>query len=439
MHRSAIRAGRAAWLARGADVVAGTLFAYLVWRMFFDANEQLQAAGALVGIAGLAAAAIARRAIRTPIDLPVLAYLALCVLSTEVNAARFEPPPHMTVWQPTLLTCALVLYYYGASAWLARSARLAFASAALVAAIAGIGIAADYDYLTQSVAWRRMGAYPSVGQWSGYPQIGLLLTIALAMPLALMMAARRRAALVAGGILVLILAGDLIAINSRSALVVGGGLYAAFAAAEVLRFRRWRLAALAGVPAICFTLFVMSDTASGGAVRYWFQTRLYLQYMTASGPTESLATGLGRFSIWRHAGELIRENPWLGVGPSKYSAAFRRHFAGQALPGGEDAHAHNSTIHIATETGIPSALAFLAIWAIMLWRLTRAWPRDGFVVVVAGVTGALLAYFLRSFSDHFPASSLISSTRVSFLMWTLLAMGAAALRVVDRGGAAAHG
>jgi O-antigen ligase len=373
----------------------------------------------------------------TPIDLPVLVYLTLCVLSTAVNASRFEPPPHMTVWQPTVLTAALVVYFYGAAAWISKPARLAIVALAITAAIAGIGIAADYDYLTQSVAWRRMGAYPSVSQWSGYPQIGLLLSIALPLPLALLMLARRRSAIVAAAILTAVFVADLIAVNSRSALVVVAAGYVAFACAELVRFKRVRLLVIAAVPAICATVFLMSNTASGGAVRYWFQTRLYLQYISA-GSTESIATGLGRFEIWKYAAEVIEDNPWLGVGPGKYSAAFREKFAGQTLPGGTDAHAHNSAIHIATETGIPSSLAFLAWWVVLFRELARAWRPERNVVVTAGVTGALLAYFLRSFSDHFPASSLITSTRVSFLMWTLLAMGVATVRLAERGRSASH-
>ena len=427
-----------ALLSRAVDVAAALLFSYVLWRMFFHQNEFFQFFGLAAGATGAAAALLHRRGIRTPIDVPVLIYLALCVLSTLVNAARFEPPPHATVWTPAILTACLVVYFFGLAAWLGERTRLAVLAIAIVAAIAGIGVASVYDYFSSSVAWRRMGAYPSVGQWSGYPQLGLLFSIAFPLPLAMVVAGRRRTAVIAAAILALVFALDLIVVNSRSALVVVAGIYVGFAVVEVVRFRRWRLALFGGAPAMCLVALMMTDTGVGGGMRYWFQTRLYLQYITASGWSESPGSGFGRFAIWKYAGEVIGNNPWLGVGPGKYSAAFREKFAGRDLPGGTDAHAHNSTVHIATETGIPSALAFVAIWLLMFKALARAWLSDRNLVLVAGITGALLTYFLRSFSDHFPASSLITSVRVSFLMWTLLAMGAAAVRLSTRQRPAAH-
>ena len=75
---------------------------------------------------------------------------------------------------------------------------------------------------------------------------------------------------------------------------------------------------------------------------------------------------------------------------------------------------------------------FLALWVMLFRDLARIWPDARDPVLVLGLGGALLTYFLRSFSDHFPASGLITSTRVSFLLWTLLAAGVAVIRLAQR-------
>ena len=121
-------------IAQVADVVALGLFTYVLWRMFFGADEMFQFAALAAGSAGLAAAALSGGTVRTPIDVPVLAYLGLCILSTAVNYARYEPLPHMTVWQPTVLTAILVVYFYGVAALLERRTRLTILVTGLVAA-----------------------------------------------------------------------------------------------------------------------------------------------------------------------------------------------------------------------------------------------------------------------------------------------------------------
>lgn len=82
-----------------------------------------------------------------------------------------------------------------------------------------------------------------------------------------------------------------------------------------------------------------------------------------------------RLAVWRGALILIRENPSLGVGPGQVgnSLVTTRPSRGQSVVEQElrssIGHAHNDALEVATEAGLPAALAFLAFWLVGLLRL----------------------------------------------------------------------
>jgi hypothetical protein len=84
-----------------------------------------------------------------------------------------------------------------------------------------------------------------------------------------------------------------------------------------------------------------------------------------------------RFGIWANSLELIRQNPWTGVGFGEFNYAWTL----TPFPGRPTAlfdHAHNLPLHLAVELGLPlaGAVMVLLLWA--LWRAAAsAWAAGG--------------------------------------------------------------
>src|SRR5206468_432149 len=127
-----------------------------------------------------------------------------------------------------------------------------------------------------------------------------------------------------------------------------------------------------------------------------------------------------RFGIWRRTLAMIADHPWLGVGPGNYMSVMRSAYEWRTWFHADDFHAHNMLLHVAAESGIPAALALLAIWLKLFGRLWSAATSPGPArAVTAGLLGALVAFFVRCLTDHFMSGFPISS-RVGFLVWTLI-------------------
>ncbi len=88
-----------------------------------------------------------------------------------------------------------------------------------------------------------------------------------------------------------------------------------------------------------------------------------------------------RFLMWSGTWELIRENPWLGIGPGVFWLAY----AAVRPPGDGTAgmFAHNDYLHFWAERGIPGLLLVIALIAACIYLFTT--------VVRAGRTGTLPA------------------------------------------------
>jgi O-antigen ligase len=79
-------------------------------------------------------------------------------------------------------------------------------------------------------------------------------------------------------------------------------------------------------------------------------------------PVERLTTSLsGREILWEMSWEMIRENPWLGVGPMHFAAAHNP----------VAAHPHNALLQLAAEWGIPATTLISLIVVYGFWRLFR--------------------------------------------------------------------
>ena len=78
-----------------------------------------------------------------------------------------------------------------------------------------------------------------------------------------------------------------------------------------------------------------------------------------------------RFAIWRDTLELIRQQPWLGVGLGNFNFAWSL----TPLPHRPTAffdHAHNLPLHLAAELGVPLATLVVGLLLWGLWRILAA-------------------------------------------------------------------
>jgi O-antigen ligase len=94
---------------------------------------------------------------------------------------------------------------------------------------------------------------------------------------------------------------------------------------------------------------------------------------------EGLSTS--RYAIWRDTLELIRAQPWLGVGFGEFNFAWTLTPLPQRPTEFFD-HTHNLPLQFAVEFGLPLALLILGLLALALWQ---AWRRS---VAVPGAAGA---------------------------------------------------
>jgi O-antigen ligase len=112
---------------------------------------------------------------------------------------------------------------------------------------------------------------------------------------------------------------------------------------------------------------------------------------TAAHSTASLdrSTIESRLQLWRAGVQIVKDNPWLGVGPGNYPKALATY-----LPGSEGNVAHNSVLSVAAEFGLVGATTFVVLFVgglLLLHRLAlsepNAWPRNMACMVQASLAG----------------------------------------------------
>ncbi len=108
--------------------------------------------------------------------------------------------------------------------------------------------------------------------------------------------------------------------------------------------------------------------------------------------------GTPRSLIWRIAFQHVDQNPWLGVGPG---------FAPEKLSVIDIYHCHNNIVHVAMETGLPTAVIFSAMMLTLLLLPLRNLNSDRRMFIS---TLPILAYFSYSWTGYplgLPAGTLL--------------------------------
>jgi O-antigen ligase len=414
---------------RACDAAGIILFAALLWRIFFLRQRTFDDLALGVAVAGALAVWLAGQPWRTAIDLPVGLYVSLTVVSAIVHGgwrsvATTSGPT--SAWR-TVIEAA---YFYGAVALLTSRRRLAVLLVSLVTGIMLVSVGAAYDNLMLLEHGQRMRAYQTVAQWSGYPEVGLLQTLALPLILSVLIVSRRFVSLIPSIVLLVFLAATTWEVDSRGAYVGILATFLVLALVEAAKLRQMRLLAVASIGAVALAGYGVTHARWTEAVFEGLSQRFVNAEVIRVHRGLGAEAGFGRFDIWRHALPMIRDHFAIGVGPGRYMDALRSGgYVAQPTP--DDTHAHSMPLHIAAENGVLAAVAFLAIWWRLLLTLSRRIDSTQLGLLAFAFGGVLVAYFLRNVGDDFTSGIIMTSNRISFLLWTLFAAGASVARLLD--------
>jgi O-antigen ligase len=220
-------------------------------------------------------------------------------------------------------------------------------------------------------------------------------------------AARPPLVRIAAVALALAFAGGTVFLRSRSAVVTIPIVAAWLLGVAALK---WRSKAAAAVLALGLIGATTVAVRSGGVTAL----------MARAAGTVTRETAI-RDKGWNAARGMFADHPLVGVGLGGY----RREYHERRL-GADSTHAYNIVLHVLAESGAIGLLGWLALWGRVLYvgvRHARPTPRGA---AIFALHGALVAFLVRSQSEHFLAN-LMTSDRVLLLvaLWMGLTEGLA--------------
>jgi O-antigen ligase len=251
----------------------------------------------------------------------------------------------------------------------------------------------------------RAGFYHALEHWSGYPELGLLMAVATCAMVAFACAARPPLVRVAGVAMALAFAAATVFLRSRSAVVTIPIVVAWLLGVAAVKWRSKAAAALLALTLIGATIVAVRGGGVGAL-------------MSRAAETVTRETAI-REQGWRAAREMFADHPLVGVGLGGY----RREYHERSL-GADSTHAYNIVLHVLAESGAIGLLGWLALWGRVLYVGVRHAGRTPRGAAIFALHGILVAFLVRSQSEHFLAN-LMTSDRVLLLvaLWMGLTEG----------------
>ena len=242
----------------------------------------------------------------------------------------------------------------------------------------------------------RAGFYHALEHWSGYPELGLLMAVAACGMAAFACAARPPLARAAGVALALAFAAATVFLRSRSAVITIPIVAAWLLGVAAVKWRSKAAAAVLVLGLIGATVV----TVRGGGI-----TAL----MTRAAETVTRERAI-REQGWRAAQGMAADHPLVGVGLGGYQREYH-----ERRLGADSTHAYNIVLHVLAESGAIGLLGWLALWGRILYVGVRHAGRTPHGAAIFALHGMLVAFLVRSQSEHFLAN-LMTSDRVLLLL-----------------------
>ena len=394
------------------DAVGISLLAVLGLRALLGGSYEFDTAALWVGSIGTLACWLDARAPKSvPVSLPL--YVAIALLSAAVHRWASVMAAPSPAWLG-LFTPAAHLFSWGllvyAAGYLLRSPwRMSLVVVMVVASTCLLGVQILFDRAVTDFVYSRSGSssIPSVSQWGGLHQTGMVLLVALPFPMAVALAAQSRWRMLSGWMLSAALLGIGYVNGSRTGVLAMALVIAAMGLAVLLRrgsgpvVRKALVAAVLVVVGLGLGYLIFSNNSSMPAV--------------------TSLTG-NRGPLWTAAAMMTIDHPWLGVGPGNFRSMMEiGEYAVRHLPlyggtsRGATDQAHNMLLQASAELGLAGALVLLLLWRSMIVSCLRAWASDCVPLIALGTGGAMSAYLLRSMADSF-MDNLIASDRTRILV-----------------------
>jgi hypothetical protein len=253
----------------------------------------------------------------------------------------------------------------------------------------------------------RAGFYHALDQWSGYPELGLLMCVAACGMVAFACAARPPLVRGAAVVLAVAFAAGTVFLRSRSAVLTVPIVVAWLLAVAAVK---WRSKAAAAVLVVGLVVTATVVMRAGGITAV-------LTRAAASVSREAAIREQG----WHAAQGMFADHPLVGVGLGGYQREYH-----ERRLGADSSHAYNIVLHVLAESGAIGFLGWLVLWGRVLYlgvRHAAPTPRGAAIFALHGI---LAAFLVRSQSEHFLAN-LVTSDRVLLLvaLWMGLTEGLA--------------
>lgn len=412
--------------ARIGDWIVPPLLLWLGWQVFFGGSQPFQIEAWWVGLAA-ALTCIAMPGASRQVPIAMLGYIALALISAAASRwTVVNRSPDLAWWElfrPASHLLVMIVFTVGMAHTLRSPKRLALFTATFAAAILLLAAQLLFDRIRTGYIYNEGGSssMPTVSQWSGIHQLGVVFVAGAPMVMALMVTGRAWSSAVSAMLLTAVIMLAAFLNGSRS------GIFS-IAIAAVLMLA---VSLLSGRPASRRVRTLQA------AVMLTIPFAVWYGFTHSSTSMRSLGSlTAGRMPIWTTAVRIAADHPWLGVGPGNYLGALADGGYGQRfLPqwgayGFTPNHAHNQFLQVAAETGIPSLICFLLMCGWMLRGCWIAMPLTRVRIVALGVMFALAGVLVRANYDSI-MDGIIGSDRIRLLVWMLFAM-AMAIRGIAR-------
>ena len=352
--------------------------------------------------------------LRTPLDWFLAAFLLLVIPSWVTSVDR---------QQSLLAVIGLVgnvAVYYATVATLGRRAVAGpVFLAILVAGIAILELIA-LEFHLELTLLTRPAVYDRPEGWGGYPELGLLAAILLAILIAVAMARQRWWQHEAALVLICVTLVEVALLYSRTAWIAVVGVIVAAIAVSLRSRQVWRLAIVGAIM-----------LAIGGVLVWQNPTvRNFAANLVGIESQVSGALASQRMDIWRRTARMIGDYPWSGVGPGNFARVYEPVYNPHLNPDGRrGGHAHNLWLHQAAELGLPGGIAYVALWMAVL---VMAWRRASGSLLQQATFLVLIAVAVRSLGDNMFFSLAGGSARLHTLTWMFFALASATRATTEK-------